>query len=294
MAAPAESAVVHSPAQTADQTLSPIERTPADMPSAAAKSENEATSSFQAINDTAVSENSTAAAKAAASPGGEAVAQVIAQTAQTSNTMNLDQISSNMEDPDGDSTTDAATYGTRSRHRMGNARPNYAEDQDMDFEMASTSSKKKPANDAIASAAITHSTTESKRAQEFARFIAVNSNGGPADSATKESTPGTPVAAASLSKKRKAPGASAGYTQTPPASNSPAPNALGKLPAPSLVARETNIMTFTKSKACLNKKGELPADDGAKLCVNGKPKSPERVICFSRLRPTPLHPAHQS
>jgi len=168
------------------------------------------------------------------------------------------------------------SYGTRSR-RTGNQRLNYAEDQDMDFEFtsaATTASLKKSAVAAASSATTlqgTH-TAEPKRAKESANPIAVN--GGVAHSnannVAKEAAGGS-SSTTTNPKKRKAAGAPS--TSTPPAASASVGTTnmrkTAGVSAPSVLARETNMMTFVKSKAYLNKKGELAADDGIKLAVNG-------------------------
>lgn len=241
------------------------------------------TSGFQAVNARAVSENaarSTPPTASSAQPSGiPAVAPNGPQTTQASS--NARSASSQIGTID-DSMTDMATYGTRSRNRAGNARPNYAEDQEMDFEMSSAAATKKRASNGLAPAP--QGVEEAKRTEDFTRFIAVNEFAG------KESTPGAPGPAASSSKKRKAAGGLPQQAQTPPTSTTPAPTVLRKsgMSASSTMARETNVMTFTKHKSCLNKKGELVADDGTKLAVNGKP--PPFCTGFREIAaPTPLH-----
>lgn len=247
--------------------------------------------SFQAVNTRAVAENANVTANSAGQgsnalgqtppPSGPAVAPNAAQTAQTSNKGSYAQVSSTELSSLGNAMADdSATYGTRSRNRTGNARPNYAEDQDMDLDLSSASaSKKKAANDIVASAA--PNTAEAKRAQDFARLIG-NNDGASAN----ESTParGTPTIATAInpSKKRKAPGApQTVLNQTPPVAGSPAPTNLSlKKYMPPFKGLETNIMTLTKHKSRLNKHGELIADDGTKLCVNGKPEMPLRSCLF--------------
>lgn len=175
------------------------------------------------------------------------------------------------------SMAESATYGTRSRNRGGNARPNYAEDQDMDFEYSSAAPAKEGASKKNQPAAATPpgQNFEVKRAQDFAKLIAVNGSGTASANASpgaKEPIPGTSTFSANPSRKRKAAGTSATVSQ--PAANTnansmPAARRQGVSPASSS-ARETNIMIFTKQKSVLNKKGELTADDGTKLSVNGK------------------------
>lgn len=271
----------------AEPKSEPAGQATAEAPAAFSAPQTETTpSTFQAVNAKAVVENSHVASNTPVNaadvsvptppPRDAAVAQDASQTAQTSSAPSHDpQTSSQMDDIDGAMATDTATYGTRSRNRTGNPRPNYAEDQDMDFEMsaaAAASSKKKGSNEpGVASSSVAG---EAKRAQEFARFIGVNGSGNATPTSNANGSGGkelTPGVATNPSKKRKAAAAPVALTQTPPASNSPAPTASRKVAAPSAMARETNILTFTKHRSCLNKKGELIADDGTKLCVNGKP-----------------------
>ncbi|KAF2163885.1 hypothetical protein M409DRAFT_25661 [Zasmidium cellare ATCC 36951] len=157
-----------------------------------------------------------------------------------------------------DATMAEASYGTRSRNR-NNARPNYAEDQDMDFEFAPATKKNMKSSEVPAA-------SESRQAPPS--FVAVNNS--QASSATTPAHTAVPAASAGPTKKRKAAGTPAAL-HTPTASSTPPPAASRKptaSAASSTMARETNIMTFTKHRSSLNKKGELVADDGTKLSVN--------------------------
>lgn len=179
-----------------------------------------------------------------------------------------------------DDATDPATHGTRSRQRNGNARINYAEDQEMDFEKAIPATKKK----AVESATTGHSAGEPKR---VSGFTAINSVSNLALQtahavATKESTPSTPTAPAT--KKRKAAGSvpqpqHSSHGTPPVGAMAPTSSVVKKtgLSAASSIARETNVLTFGKHKSCLNKRGELVADDGTRLAVNGA-----CPLCFLR------------
>ncbi|KAK3716718.1 putative PHD type zinc finger protein with BAH domain-containing protein [Vermiconidia calcicola] len=237
------------------------------------------TSTFQAVNTQAVAGNSFTSVNGAAQgsnaspPQAAAVTQIAPQTAQTSSDASQHpKAPSQMDGVDEAMTGDNITYGTRSRNRAGNARPNYAEDQDGDLDSsaaAAAGTKKKAMNDAPGSSA--PNTGEAKRVQEFAHLIGSRAGGTPSYAngpGGKESTPGTPAAASVPSKKRKVAAAPSIVTQTPPSASSPAPAAARKVVASSTMARETNIMTFTKHRSTLNKKGELTADDGTKLSVN--------------------------
>ncbi|KAK0309342.1 putative PHD type zinc finger protein with BAH domain-containing protein [Friedmanniomyces endolithicus] len=223
------------------------------------------TPSFQAVNARAVTGTPalsgvrptppTAPAAPLHNSGSPAVTPSGPRPAQTSSSVH--GLPSHMQTLDGNM-DDAATHGTRSRNRnTGNSRINYAEDQEMDLEFASaaSTSKKKTVLD---SAAQMPAIGELKRSGDQPRSMA----GGSKDS--------TLVASASVSKKRKAAGGVPQHLQTPPVSASPAAVAMRRpaTTAPSASARESNVMTFMKHKSCLNKKGELVADDGTKLAVN--------------------------
>lgn len=230
-------------------------------------------STFQAVNSGVVAakppSGGDADAQTGPPPKAASVTQKAAQTAQTSSGPSRPVNSPLPPDAlDGTMTEAAATYGTRSRNRTGNARPNYAEDQEMDIDYSSsaatTVTKKKPPAEGMPAA---QNVAEAKRAHDLNRLVSGGVNGTAVHADTpgpKESTPAAP----GNSKKRKAVAAPSS-AQTPPVSNSPLPSTARKPIAASAVARETNIMTFTKHKNCLNKKGELIADDGTKLGVNG-------------------------
>lgn len=133
---------------------------------------------------------------------------------------------------------------------------------DFEYSSAATTKKKNPgvqlSNPANAD--------DARGSDDRARSVGTSSN------TAKESTPGTPAPAAPTSKKRKAAGPVPQQAQTPPAASAPASTGNRK-PATagnSVMARETNMLTFTKHRHRLNKKGELIADDGSKLSVNGE------------------------
>ena len=239
------------------------------------------TSSFQAVNAKPIAENvSTSTSVNTAAQGSDvsvptpppkdpAVTQDAPQTTQTSSDASrASQPPSQLDGADAAMSSDI-TYGTRSRNRTGNPRPNYAEDQDMDFEISSAGATTKKKSAADSATSIGQSATDMKRAHEYLRHVA-GSNGGPANSTASGAKELTPGVAPNLSKKRKAAGAPTTLTQTPPTSNSPAPTATRKVVAPSANTRESNVMSFSKHRSCLSKKGELVADDGTKLSVNGK------------------------
>lgn len=170
--------------------------------------------------------------------------------------------------------TGSGSYGTRSR-RTGKERLNYAEDQEPDFDFTSAATTaaytKKSAAAAVASA---QGTTDAKRAKDSATTNGAHSSANNQTTA-KDSAQGASTASTTNPKKRKAAGTATptNQTSTPPVSVALAVANMRKQ-APSALARETNMMTFERSRACLTKKGELVADDGTKLNVNGKPAHP--------------------
>lgn len=180
---------------------------------------------------------------------------------------------------------ETAVYGTRSRNRTSNARPNYAEDQDMDFEFAAPPTKPAPAKSA--------STSETRRNQQAAtdpkrgipdssstRLNSANESDQPekSPSSGKDPIPGTSTFSTNPPKKRKAGGGTTivttSGTSTSGAVASAQPSTKrqsaksGYVP-PANMSRESNMMTFEKSKATL-RKGALVADDGSSLRIDGK------------------------
>lgn len=219
-------------------------------------SRNVSTTGFQAVNAKAVSDNLSGSTAAAA------------QNGASGSGASANSTSAQLDGLDG-------TYGTRSRNRTGNTRINYAEDQGEEFEFSSaatTTTKKKASNEPAPAG---QSAADSKRVSDLAKLLS-NSNGGLTTTTHKESTPGSSGTPAVSSKKRKAAGAVPQHSQTPPAVVQTSAPAARKLTASasSTMARETNVMTFTKHRSSLNKRGELIADDGTKLSVNGKSFTP--------------------
>jgi hypothetical protein len=169
------------------------------------------------------------------------------------------------------------SYGTRSRNRT-NARPNYSEEQDMDFEFlapattttATTATNgRKKASDTSVSVGQSHS--DVKRTVEPADVAQNASSSTPVSATGKDSTINSSTGNASNPKKRKAAAAATAQSVSAVATSLPTANGKKSIPsAASLAGRETNLMSFIKHKHCLNKKGELVADDGTRLSVNGK------------------------
>lgn len=203
----------------------------------------------------------------------------------------------------------ASPYGTRSRNRNGGARPNYAEDRDIDVDLydhysdrrdddskktgtrqasfsnsaaqaaprsgIGSSRKPLPPDDTKHHGASQHSTSTTKDQQSQAQAAPSAATGNTANGSTS-----------TKSKKRKADASAAasGGSQAPssPAANpsgaqkrqggSGSNNASGSDGTAS--ARDggyadTNLLTFEKCKAVL-KNGKMVADDGTVLEVNGE------------------------
>lgn len=156
--------------------------------------------------------------------------------------------SHNTENEGNDPTlNDSAPYGTRSRNRSGNARPDYTEKDENTDDFPAPQSK---------SVRLQQAASDPKRAVPDAASSS-RSNGFQSPFGGKDSVPGTSTFPTNPPKKRKAAGATttttAAATYIPPAN----------------MSREPNMMTFGKSKAIL-KKGGLVADDGTVLEVDGK------------------------
>lgn len=241
---------------------------------------NATSSSFQAINRSNVSQSDSGRQSRDVSARATPTAEGATAQKQTSQApaLNANKASGQAESLEGPS-----NYGTRSR-RTGKERLNYAEDQDADFDFtsaATTTSYKKNAIPANA-----QNPPDAKRAKEP---VTTNGAHSSANSQTiaKDSAPGATASASTTTnpKKRKAAGTATptNQTATPPLGAALAAANLRKQ-APSALARETNMMSFTRSKGCLNKNGELVADDGTKLNVNGKPPRPQHPFSRTRAR----------
>lgn len=168
----------------------------------------------------------------------------------------------------------AMLYGTRSRNRVV-ARPNYAEDRDVDPDLETTANSSKNNAPKRMSSLNQNENYTSTPASVHDKAPAVSTRRAQtaANSTAKEAIPGTSTFSANPnavvgSKKRKQPGSN----QTVQASA--APN--GTTSSKSFVAsasqsdrsRISNMMTFDKSDGYL-KNGKLKADDGTVLSANG-------------------------
>jgi hypothetical protein len=177
-----------------------------------------------------------------------------------------------------------APYGTRSRNRPGRSRINYAEDVEMDFEMAP----------AAANANTSEAQTRGSVATDSGQLPGVAGKKGsgagqaqaswgntaptPKDNPPNVNIPGTSSFAANPSdstapapKRRKN---AANHAAHGNHANAAAPSQGGARRAHSAVVaanstRESTIMTFEKTGAILQN-GQLEADDGRTVAINGE------------------------
>lgn len=187
-------------------------------------------------------------------------------------------------------TTGASPYGTRSRNRAGNSRPNYAEDRELDMEFEWTSGRKPQGTSGpTVASGLQSGDNEKVSAGNTRRSSGTLPNG--LTSSNKATIPPTqnnhlpgmstfsaypdpsnPSAPLAPTRKRKAPGS----LPVPPHSSSVVPQnsttgisrRTGSSPQASRL-RSTNLMTFDDCQGYL-KNGTLKADDGTVLAVNGK------------------------
>jgi hypothetical protein len=190
-----------------------------------------------------------------------------------------------------DAAAAAAPYGTRSRNRAG-ARPNYAEDVEMDFEMAQAATNGNisglPSRNSIATESGQSAGVGGKKGSGAVQGNAPpwgNAGPSPKDNPPNANIPGTSTFDASPStipaqpapppKRRKN---AASHVTNGSHANAVVPSQVGArrtnnaTPAASH-ARESNMMTFAKSGAFL-RNGCLEADDGQVLSVNGRSSFP--------------------
>lgn len=198
--------------------------------------------------------------------------------------------SSSMPSVTGTSTADVAgpsPYGTRSRNRTGNARPNYAEDRELDAEFESGSGRKPQAGGISVTPSQAQPGENDKSVGVSTRRSSTTISGPTASKATatnvsKDGLPG--MSSFSLnpdpsitslpvtSKKRKTPGSGVSQSATLPTSGHSVSHGTTRRAttvASSGSYRETNMLSFENCKGYL-KNGKLKADDGTILGVNGK------------------------
>ena len=179
----------------------------------------------------------------------------------------------------------SSPYGTRSRNRTGNARPNYAEDREMEeFDWHST---KKSTNSGASSVGGLPQVAESdksigvstRRSSNAASGAASGNKVGPPNP-SKDSIPGmssfslgadgSAAAHPPPSKKRKAPGTNGNSANaTSGLGNSSNSHSRRQISTHSAIdPRQTNMLSFDNCQGYL-KNGRLNADDGTSLGING-------------------------
>ena len=177
-------------------------------------------------------------------------------------------------------------YGTRSRNRAGNPRPNYAEDHELEEYDWNATKKSQASLGSAVSAQLQIGESERSSGINTRRSSTTASGTASGKAAIpttpKEQIPGmssfsiTPEASAPAqpaSKKRKAPsGGQANSNGTTGVGHANAPNHNRKhanVPAVAVGYRETNMMSFENSQGILQN-GQLIADDGTVLSVDGR------------------------
>ena len=180
----------------------------------------------------------------------------------------------------------AAPYGTRSRNRPERtSRVNYAEDVEMDFEMAPASSNgnssEPPSRVSLAAESGHPATASGKKGSGAAQGNASWGTSGtnPKDNPPNANIPGTSTFVATPAstpaqppKRRKN---AANHTTNGGQANAGLPSQPGarrgnNIAAANSSSRETNMMTFENTGAHL-KDGCLVADSGQAISINGKP-----------------------
>lgn len=175
-------------------------------------------------------------------------------------------------DVDRDSGDGAASYGTRSRNRTGNSRPNYAEDKDIEmdnyeyYDKKDGDTTKKSSRLAAANGDSARSGSQRKAASDDPDAgAAQNGNKDTGSLASSNPQGGQNLAASAASRKRKA--AAAG--QQPTATSTGSQRRTGNsTPSSTTNWPESNMLTFENCKGRPHK-GQMIADDGTVLEPNG-------------------------
>lgn len=182
-------------------------------------------------------------------------------------------------------TSGSSPYGTRSRNRTGNARPNYAEDREMEeFDWHST---KKSTNSRASPAASLPHVAESDKFVGVSTRRSSNANSGAANgkvgppNPSKDSIPGMSTFSLGAdgnaavhpppSKKRKAPGNNGNSPNATTGLGNSSSNGHSRRQISTTSAidpRQTNMLSFDNCQGYL-KNGRLNADDGTSLGING-------------------------
>jgi hypothetical protein len=192
----------------------------------------------------------------------------------------------------------SSSYGTRSRNRRGGDRPNYAEDVEMDFEMANQPNipPRDPDLSSLEDEPPSPLPLNSPQSPAPSKRVASTSNGW--NALNKETSIPSTSAFPTVStvpvpsRKRKA---AAIASQNIASGNSSAPTTtqtsskkggISALPTPP--SRETNMVTFENCNTTLNRDGHLVSDEGKVFAPNGKSspiKSTSSKATVSRREP---------
>ncbi|CAO2657000.1 Nn.00g058030.m01.CDS01 [Neocucurbitaria sp. VM-36] len=176
-----------------------------------------------------------------------------------------------------------SSYGTRSRNRPGRSRPNYAEDTEMDFEMAPAPTHGNisdlPSRNSVAPDSGHSSSVSGKKGAAAAQANASWGNSGanlkdgpanvniPGPSASAPSTQsGTPQPTTKRRKNAATAATNGSHASVAPPSQAGAKRGTHAM-AVANSARESNMLTFENTGAFL-KNGHLEADDGQTVSVN--------------------------
>lgn len=187
-------------------------------------------------------------------------------------------------------TNGPSPYGTRSRNRTGHARPNYAEDKELDMEFEWASTKKSQAHGASTVAAIAQvgeseksiGVSTRRSSNTTAALTASKAAAAAAAANAPKDIPGTSSFALvgdgnaavppPASKKRKAPGGNHNPANASSGLGHSTSNGHSRRAAAatsSQTYRETNMLSFEKSQGYLIN-GQLVADDETTLGINGR------------------------
>ena len=182
-------------------------------------------------------------------------------------------------------TSGSSPYGTRSRNRTGNARPNYAEDREMEeFDWHST---KKSTNSGASPAASLPQVVENDKSVGVSTRRSSNATSGAASGKAgpqnplKDSIPGMSTFSLGAdgsaavhptpSRKRKAPGTNGNSSNATTGLGNLSSNGHSRrqISTPFTIdPRQTNMLSFDHCQGYL-KNGRLNADDGTSLGING-------------------------
>lgn len=180
----------------------------------------------------------------------------------------------------------SSPYGTRSRYRTGNARPNYAEDREMEMEIDWHSTKKSHVSGASAAASLAQA-VESDRSVGVSTRRSSNATSGvptgkvaptnqskdpiPGMSTFSLGADGNATAHPPPSKKRKAPGTNGNLSNASTGLGHATSNGHSRRTVAtfsSISNKQTNMLSFETCQGYL-KNGRLKADDGTSLALNG-------------------------